>query len=166
MSISLSRFQLFLLLLLFSIPVSGCGRSASPPKQSAPQDPLEQALDIVTAIYTISARVQETPPRSWDDLIAYAEELQDPARKDALDAIEKIKSLDYKVTWGMNLETIKDQNADYSEFVIIESPDGRLKSTFGGQILRSETAETLHKPEAEPEETTTQKDTDNTETTP
>ncbi|WP_339732001.1 hypothetical protein [uncultured Gimesia sp.] len=100
-------------------------------------NPEEAALDIVTAIYTISARVNEAGPENWETLETYASGLQEPARQDALDAIQKIKSLDYKVTWGVNMMAIKEQYGNASEFVILESPDGHLKATFGGVILKN-----------------------------
>tara|TARA_R110002111_G_scaffold100976_6_gene156523 strand:- start:84088 stop:84570 length:483 start_codon:yes stop_codon:yes gene_type:complete len=136
----MARIRIVSLLLLGLIFVVGCGRSASPPKPSAPADPEETALDIVTAIYTISASVNEAGPENWETLEIYASGLQDPARQNALDAIKKIKSLDYKVTWGVNMPAIKEQYGNANEFVILESPDGRLKATFGGKILKSEKA--------------------------
>ncbi|MFH1302505.1 MAG: hypothetical protein ABIK07_15700 [Planctomycetota bacterium] len=136
----MNRIRFAVLLLLGVVFLVGCGRSASPPKASAPMDPEEAALDIVTAIYTISARVNEAGPENWETLETYASGLQDPARQDALNAIKKIKSLDYKVTWGIDMMAMKEQQGNASEFVILESPDGHLKATFGGKILKSEKA--------------------------
>ncbi len=133
----MARFRFAVILLLGLFCIIGCGRSASPPKASTPMNPEEAALDIVTAIYTISARVNEAGPENWETLETYASGLQEPARQDALDAIQKIKSLDYKVTWGVNMMAIKEQYGNASEFVILESPDGHLKATFGGVILKN-----------------------------
>ena len=138
------RFTFILLLgMLFlgMLFLVGCGRSASPPKTAEPMSPEEAALDIVTAIYTISARVNETGPQNWEVLESYAKTLQNPAQKNALDAIQKIRSLDYKVNWGIDMQAVKDQGANASEFVILESPDGQLKSTFGGVILKADKEE-------------------------
>lgn len=132
------RFSVILLLGVFLFV--GCGRSASSPKATTPTTPEEAALDIVTAIYTISAEVQKKVPQNWEDLEAYASTLQDPARQNALDAIKEIKSLNYKVTWGIDAKAIREQNANAGEFVIIESPDGHLKSTYGGFILKEASA--------------------------
>ncbi|WP_145308978.1 hypothetical protein [Gimesia fumaroli] len=144
------RFRLAFILLLGLLFIVGCGRSASPPKAASPMNPEEAALDIVTAIYTISARVNETGPQNWDTLESYAKTLQNPAQQDALDAIQKIRSLDYKVTWGIDMQAVKDQGANASEFVILESPDGQLKSTFGGVIIKADPA--VSSEEVKPEE--------------
>ncbi|QDT42350.1 hypothetical protein Pan241w_24330 [Gimesia alba] len=160
------RFRFAFILILGLLFIVGCGRSTSPPKASEPMNPEEAALDIVTAIYTISARVNEAGPQNWESLEAYAKTLQSPAQKDALDAIQKIKSLDYQVTWGINMKTIKDQGANASEFVILESPDGQLKSTFGGVIIKADPA--VNSEEVKPEEPVfepNRKKTKETETT-
>tara|TARA_R100001132_G_C3275657_1_gene99266 strand:- start:10653 stop:11039 length:387 start_codon:yes stop_codon:yes gene_type:complete len=103
--------------------------------------PEENALDIVTAIYKISAEVKKKVPQHWEDLETYAASLQDPARQNALDAIEKIKSLNYQVTWGIDGKLLQEQNAKANEYVIFESPDGHLKSTYGGVILKADPVE-------------------------
>lgn len=136
----------------------GCGRSASPPKAAAPMSPEENALDIVTAIYKISAEVKKKVPQNWEDLETYAASLQDPARQDALDAIKKIKSLNYQVTWGIDGKLLQEQNAKANEYVIFESPDGHLKSTYGGVILKADPEEDkdekqLDKQESDKEQT-------------
>ncbi|WP_417378610.1 hypothetical protein [Gimesia sp.] len=133
------RFSVIFLMGVFFI--SGCGRSASPPKAVPPMSPEEAALDIVTAIYTISAEVKEKVPQNWEDLEIYASSLQNPARQNALDAIKKIKGLNYKVTWGIDRMGLNEQNANANEYVIFESPDGHLKSTYGGAILKEDPAE-------------------------
>ncbi|WP_145224705.1 hypothetical protein [Gimesia algae] len=100
--------------------------------------PEENALDIVTAIYKISAEIKKKVPQNWGDLETYAASLQNPAQQDALDAIKKIKDLNYKVTWGIDNMVLKDKNANANEIVLFESPDGHLKSTYGGVILKAD----------------------------
>ena len=136
----MKQIHLALSIILGLALIVGCGRSAAPPKSSEPMSPEEAALDIVTAIYTIRSQVKEDPPESWDDLNEYASGLRDPARKDALEAIQKIKDLGYKVTWGIDKAAVEAEQANATEFVIIESPDGKLKSTFGGVIIKAEPA--------------------------
>lgn len=137
----MNRIRFSIILMLGVFLVVGCGRSASPPKAAAPMSPEENALDIVTAIYKISAEVKKKVPQNWEDLETYAASLQDPARQDALDAIKKIKSLNYKVTWGIDGKLLQEQNAEANEYVIFESPDGHLKSTYGGVILKADSEE-------------------------
>ena len=150
------RFSIILMLGVFLIV--GCERSASPPKAAAPMSPEENALDIVTAIYKISAEVKKKVPQNWEDLETYAASLQDPARQDALDAIKKIKSLNYQVTWGIDGKLLQEQNAKANDYVIFESPDGYLKSTYGGVILKADPVEDkaekqLDKQESDKEQT-------------
>ena len=117
------------ILLMCVFLIAGCGRSASPPKAVAPMSP---------AIYKISADVKKKVPQDWEDLENYASSLQGPARQDALDAIRKIKDLNYKVTWGIDSMVLKEKNASAKEYVLFESPDGHLKSTYGGTILKED----------------------------
>lgn len=158
------RFHFVFLLLLGLSFIVGCGRSASPPKTSTPMNPEEAALDIVTAIYTISARVNKTGPQNWETLETYAKTLQNPAQQDALDAIQKIKSLNYKVTWGIDMMAIKEQNGNASEFVILESPDGHLKATFGGVVLKRDKAQA--QTEVDPKEPASEKETTDSDASP
>ncbi|WP_417390685.1 hypothetical protein [Gimesia sp.] len=137
----MNRIRFSIILMLGVFLVVGCGRSASPPKAAAPMSPEENALDIVTAIYKISAEVKKKVPQNWEDLETYAASLQDPARQNALDAIKKIKSLNYQVTWGIDGKLLQEQNAKANEYVIFESPDGHLKSTYGGVILKADPVE-------------------------
>ncbi|WP_299470177.1 hypothetical protein [uncultured Gimesia sp.] len=160
----MARIRFVFILLLGLILVAGCGRSASPPKASEPMSPEEAALDIVTAIYTISASVNEAGPENWETLETYASGLQDPARQNALDAIKKIKSLDYKVTWGVNMSAIKEQYGNASEFVILESPDGQLRATFGGKILKRDKAK--DHAEVDPKTITSEKEATSSDVSP
>ncbi|QDU14545.1 hypothetical protein CA11_23530 [Gimesia maris] len=147
------------ILLMCVFLIAGCGRSASPPKAVAPMSPEENALDIVTAIYKISADVKKKVPQDWEDLENYASSLQDPASQDALDAIRKIKDLNYKVTWGIDSMVLKEKNASAKEYVLFESPDGHLKSTYGGTILKEDPEDDkemkLEKVESDEKETDT-----------
>ena len=54
------------------------------------------------------------------------------------DAIRKIKDLNYKVTWGIDSMVLKEKNASAKEYILFESPDGHLKSTYGGTILKED----------------------------
>lgn len=132
----MNRIRFTVILLMGVFLFVGCGRSASSPKPATPMSPEENALDIVTAIYKISADIKKKVPQGWEDLENYASSLQNPARQNALDAIEKIKGMNYKVTWGIDSMVLKEKNANANEYVLFESPDGRLKSTYGGTILK------------------------------
>ncbi|QDU11839.1 hypothetical protein [Gimesia aquarii] len=135
------RVQFACVLLLGISLIVGCGRPAtqSAPTSSTPKDPEEAALRTVATIYGFCAMKHKTGPKGWEVLEEHASSLSSPAREKALDAIKKLQLLGYKVTWGIDMLTLVQQEKDPNEFIIIESPDGRLKAPFSGnKIIKEE----------------------------
>lgn len=154
------RIQLTVLLLSGALFVSACERSASPPKGVAPtpraqavMSPEEAALVQVTALYVISSEVRKNIPQKWKDLEFAASRMSVDSSEKMKDAVEKIKSLNYKVTWGIEKMQIFEKNIDPDDFVIFESPSGHLKSTYGGEILKADPSEKKSEPASEQTDT-------------
>ncbi|WP_298868025.1 hypothetical protein [uncultured Gimesia sp.] len=150
----MARINFALILLIGVSFIVGCGKSSSQPKTGStpPKDPEEAALKTVAFVYENYARHKQKPPQAWNDLEGFTSMMDSSARSSALDAIKKIKSLNYKMIWGVDFKRMREDGVEASDYVIAESPDGRLKATYSAKIIKKEKEEVdqkKHTPEAE-----------------
>lgn len=128
------------LFLVLSLAV-GCSKPAPPPAASQStesKDPEEAALVTVAGLYSAMVMFKKKPPTEWKDLEDYTSSVDSGVRTKAVDAINKLRSLNYQMKWGVDLSKIFKEDKDPNSYVIGESPDGRLKVTYSGKIIKSE----------------------------
>lgn len=118
--------------------VLGCSKPAPVPQSSTPEDPEEAALVTVAGVYSAMGLFKKKPPTGWKDMEDYTSSLRSSTRTKAVDAINKIRSLNYKMEWGVDLSRIIKEEKKPDSYVIGESPDGRLKVTYSGKIIKGE----------------------------
>ncbi|MCA9015778.1 MAG: hypothetical protein KDA77_10645, partial [Planctomycetaceae bacterium] len=130
------------LLLVISLTV-GCGRPASQQasQSSKSKNPEEAALVTVAGIYSAHSLWKKKAPEGWSDLENYVSTIASSSRTEVLDAINKIRSLNYKMKWGVDFSSIFKEDKKPDSYVIGESPDGRLKVTYSGKIIKGEANE-------------------------
>lgn len=136
----MTHFKIALSFFLVLSLAVGCGRPASQqaPKSSKPKDPEEAALVTVAGIYAAHSLWKKKAPEGWSDLENYTSTIASSSRTEVMDAINKIRSLNYKMNWGVDFSRIFKEDKKPETYVIAESPDGRLKATYSGTIIKGE----------------------------
>ncbi|MFH1299409.1 MAG: hypothetical protein ABIK07_00010 [Planctomycetota bacterium] len=107
-------------------------------QSSEPKDPEEAALVTVAYVYQAHWRSKKKPPQGWSDLEDQVSRARSESRTKAIDAINKIRSLNYQMKWGVEVYKLFGEDKHPDSYVIGESPDGRLKVTSSGTIIKSE----------------------------
>lgn len=137
------RFQFAVIIVVLGLLLmAGCSKPVSQPTavsdNAASKDPEEEALYIVAIVYDNTARFTKKPPEGWSDLEGFTSKMDSTAASKARAAIKKIQSLNYKMKWGVNLHSIISEDKKAEDYVIAESPEGRLKVTYTGKIIKQE----------------------------
>ncbi|MCA9005490.1 MAG: hypothetical protein KDA70_09485 [Planctomycetaceae bacterium] len=137
------RFQYAVIVVVLGmLLLAGCSKPVSQPtpvsENATPKDPEEEALNIVAIVYDNTARFTKKPPEGWSDLEGFTSKMDSTAAPKARAAIKKIQSLNYKMKWGVDLHRIISEDKKTEDYVIAESPDGRLKATYSGRIIKQE----------------------------
>lgn len=140
----MTRFLfVFVIIACLILPV-GCRKSTPTNPETVlntPTDAEEAALQEVGNLYGFYATYHKKGPTGWEDLKAQASKANADTKQKALDAIEAVQAAGFKMKWGVDLPLMEKEGKKPNEYVIAESPDGRRKLMFSGNVETTKAAE-------------------------
>ncbi|QDU09389.1 hypothetical protein [Gimesia aquarii] len=122
----------------------GCRKTTPADSESTltnPADAEEAALQVVGNLYGFYATYHKKGPTGWEDLKAQVAEVGEKTKKEALEAIKVVQVAGYKMKWGVDLPLMAKEGIKPDDYVIGESPDGRRKLMFSGNVKTTKAEE-------------------------